>query len=405
MSSDKIKGQLELKSVTLDDFEQFNDLLKYVFQVTSTTEEEGGYAEGEFDQAKMPVLERSDVIGWFRDDQLVSQICVYPLKVNMHGKIMDMGGVTGVGTYPEYANLGLMKELIGEALKRMKNEGQYISYLYPYSVPYYRRKGWEIITDRIRYVVRDYQLPKYEKISGHVERLPIDHPDVLETYNKYALANHGALIRSELDWAEYWRWEKEEERTAAVYYNEDDQPEGYILYWVARDVFHIKDMIYMNQDGRIALWNFISAHFSMIDFVHGNNFTSDPIAFLMEDAQIEEKIQPYYMGRIVDVENFLKAYPFTPQSKPFHFKVYDPVANWNNGIFALQWDDQENLTVSSKAIGSEIRLDIGTLTSMLMSYRRPSYYHEIEKIMTDKLGLRLLEQAVPESTPYFSDYF
>ena len=31
-----------------------------------------------------------------------------------------MGGLTGVGTYPEYSNMGLMHKLLEQALKNMK---------------------------------------------------------------------------------------------------------------------------------------------------------------------------------------------------------------------------------------------------------------------------------------------
>ncbi|WP_153944832.1 GNAT family N-acetyltransferase, partial [Acinetobacter baumannii] len=70
-------------------------------------------------------------------------------RVNIFGQTYDMGGLTGVGTYPEYANLGLMNQLMRQALKNMRERKQSISYLYPYSIPFYRRKGWEIISDKI----------------------------------------------------------------------------------------------------------------------------------------------------------------------------------------------------------------------------------------------------------------
>ncbi|MDE8091386.1 GNAT family N-acetyltransferase, partial [Erysipelothrix rhusiopathiae] len=38
-----------------------------------------------------------------------------------------MGGITGVGTYPEYANMGLVRELIQKALESMRENKQYIS--------------------------------------------------------------------------------------------------------------------------------------------------------------------------------------------------------------------------------------------------------------------------------------
>lgn len=406
MSDDKIRSQLVLKPVDITHLDQFNELLRYVFQVTTETLEEGGYEEGELERAKRPVLERSDVIGWFKDDELISQICVYPLTVNIHGKIMPMGGVTGVGTYPEYSNMGLMQDLIVEALRNMRERGQYISYLFPYSVPFYRRKGWEIITDYISFTIQDYQLPKQVDVSGYIERMPIDHEDVYTTYDKFAKETHGALIRSKIDWGEYWRWENEEDRTAAIYYNQQDEPEGYILYWISEDIFHIKDIIYMNEEARQGLWNFISAHVSMVDQIKGDIYKNEPVAFLMEDAQIEEKIQPYFMGRIVDVEGFLREYPFRQRpGKSFHFVVDDPLVSWNQGVFGVSWHENGEVEISRNSVGEAVRVDIRTLTSMLMSYRRPRYFYEIERLITDRETLALLERAIPDKSPYFSDYF
>ena len=64
-------------------------------------------------------------------------------------------------------------------------------------------------------------------------------------------------------------------------------------------IFHIKDMIFVNEEARSGLWNFISAHFSMITKVIGNTYTDEPLAFLLEDADIKETISPYFMARIV----------------------------------------------------------------------------------------------------------
>src|SRR5699024_9912492 len=111
----------------------------------------------------------SKVFGWFNGDQLVSQIAVYPCEVNIHGTLYKMGGVTGVGTYPEYAGHGLMKDLIKLALETMRADQQWISYLYPYNVPYYRRKGWEMMSDKLTFKIRDTQLPKTVEVPGIVE--------------------------------------------------------------------------------------------------------------------------------------------------------------------------------------------------------------------------------------------
>lgn len=404
----KIRESLKLKSVSLEYLDQFNQLLRYVFQVTNNDLQQSGYEKDELVHAKHPILKNANVIGWFNDDQLVSQLCIYPSKVNIHGKVFSMGGLTGVGTYPEYANLGLMSDLIKKGLTIMKEQGQLISYLYPYSIPYYRSKGWEIMSDHLSFTIQDSQIPKVSNVSGFVERLSVNDPDVISVYDNYSKTNHGALIRGKQEWEEYWRWENEEERIAAVYYDKNDQPKGYLLYWIADDVFHIKDIIYLNQEARKGLWNFINAHYSMVDEVQGNNYKNEPIAFLLEDGHISETIEPYYMARIVDVESFLLAYPFKCLDinfQPFHFIISDSHAKWNNGVFSIYLNKNKQLAISRKKIGNEVYLDIQTLSTMLMSYKRPSYLHKIERLKTDINTLGLLELIIPDEQPYFSDYF
>ena len=60
-------------------------------------------------------------------------------------------------------------------------------------------------------------------------------------------------------------------------------------------------MIFNHEEARTGLWNFVSAHFSMIDRVEGSTYTDEPLAFLLEDSEIRETIEPNVMGRIIDV--------------------------------------------------------------------------------------------------------
>lgn len=317
-----------------------------------------------------------------------------------------MGGLTGVGTYPEYANLGLMSQLMRRALANMREREQSISYLYPYSIPFYRRKGWEIISDKISFEVKDTQLPKLKTVPGNVERLSIDHPDIRDVYRRFALSHHGAMLRSELAWEEYLRWDLDD-LTVAVYYDEDQQPQGYLLYWVAEEVFHMKEMVFTDGEARAGLWNFISAHFSMITRVKGHIYTTEPLAFLLEDSDIKETISPYYMARIVDIHRFVKQYPFLPQTTECQltFTLHDPMLEWNQGKFTLKVDEQGRGQLTEGGGNAEAIFDIQTLTTMLMGYKRPAYLARAGRFQSRRTTIELLERLIERQTPYFSDYF
>jgi predicted acetyltransferase len=406
MSRRKLQDRLKLKNVETQHGEQFNNLLRYVFQVTNRDLQTFGWENREIAKSKLPVLVHADVLGWFDGEKLISQLAVYPFQVNIFGHIYEMGGLTGVGTYPEYANLGLMNKLMLTALSKMRERKQSISYLYPYSIPYYRRKGWEIISDKISFEVPDTQLPKLKNVSGNVERVTIEHPDIKTIYKQFALLHHGAMLRNELAWEEYLRWDLDD-MTVAVYYDSSDSPMGYLLYWIAEEVFYIKEMVYINEEARTGLWNFVSAHFSMITLVKGDIYKDEPLAFMLDDGDIKETIAPYYMARIVDIVLFIEQYPFLSQEKECQLVInlHDPMLEWNQGIFTLTVDAYGKGILKQGGFEPSVVIDIPTLTTMLMGYKRPTYLARIGRIQSDDDSIRLLEQLINQEKPYFSDYF
>lgn len=400
------KKDLKMKPVEIKYMEQYNQLLRYVFQVTSQDLSSIGWQEKEMISAKFPTMEKADVLGWFDGENLVSQVAVYPMKVKVFQKTYDMGGLTGVGTYPEYSSQGLMHKLLEQALNNMRKKGQYISYLYPYSIPYYRRKGWEIISDKISYEIHDYQLPKNHQVAGDVRRVSVDSLELKRTYDRFAEHTHGAVLRDELAWNEYWLWDSDD-ITAAIYYNENNEADGYVIYWLAEDVFHIKDMIFNHEDARTGLWNFISAHISMIHKVVGDTYTDEPLAFLLEDASITETISPYYMARIVDFSKFIEQFPFKASTAPREWKFYlsDPMMECNQGTFHLTIDKSGKGRAVKVADRCEDAVSIQTMTTMLMGYKRPDYLSRIGRIDAPEETIDMLEDSIEQQTPYISDYF
>lgn len=398
-----LKNNFEIRNVEEKHLEQYNNLMNYVFQITNENVNEIG-AEN-LEKKKKHILKFGDTIGWFDKDKLVSNITTIPYHVNIHGKEYKMAGVTGVGTYPEYAGHGLIHSLMKKSLERMKEKGQTISYLYPYSIPYYRKKGWEIISDLITYKLKDTQLPEAYKVSGHVAREEIGHIDEKKVYELFSLKTNGAMIRNDLAWEEHLIWEREG-LMLGIYYDAQEKPTGYVLYKILEDVFYVQEMITLNEEARKGIWNFIGAHFSMINEVKGNIFTNEPIGFLLDDGRVEQKIVPYYMARIVDVKGFFEQFPFNSnKNTEIVFNVTDPMVQWNCGTFMLSFDESGKVKVSTESRKEGIYIDIPTLTTMMLSYKRPTELKRIERISASEEDIKLLEKIIPNEKTWFSDYF
>ncbi len=376
MDADHLKN-MQMRKLKAKDLEEFNDLLRYAFQVTEEKLAEWGWEnDSEIRKSKFPVLKSSNVLGWFdEENKLVSQIAVYPMKMNIRGTVYDLGFITGVATYPEYSGKGLMSSLMKQCLTTMREKGQTISLLYPYSIPLYRHKGWEFISDKMTFEIKDTQLTKKLSAPGMVKRVEQDSEDLINLHDEFAQKTHGCLFRNEIAWEEYWSWESED-ITIAIYYDQSENPAGYLVYLVENDIFKIREIVCLNTEAWNGIWAYIGAHESMVSVVTGFNYSNNPIAFWLEDGDIKETIRPYIMGRIIDIPAFINKYKFknATTNKTITFVVKDTILEENNKSFTVQFSTTEKPKLIEVCCENTVELSIGTLTALLLGYKKQAIW-------------------------------
>ena len=400
--------EYEIRNLKTDDLEQYNALLRYAFQITEQELSLSGWRDDEIKQSKFPILERADVLGCFDRDTLVSQIAVYPLKMNVYGAVYPVGFVTSVCTYPEYSGHGIMKRLMHQSLDHMRRRGQSLALLFPYSIPLYRKMGWEIISNKLTYSVKDRQIPVKATAPGYVRRVPWDNHDFQNLHAQFAATTHGCLFRNTLAWEEYWRWD-EDDTMVAIYYDVNGKSGGYMVYLIKDDVMHIKEMIYLTEEAKEGLWEYIRAHDSMIDEVRGSSYFSDPIAFVLEDGEIRATIRPYIMGRIVDVEQFFQKYHCDPTADTVcvTFSVSDPFLPWNDRTYSVRFHKGECVVLDASAKAAHchtVHLSIATLTTLLLGYKSAAKLYRMGRITANESTIQLLDDVLLHEIPYISDY-
>ena len=242
--------------------------------------------------------------------------------------------------------------------------------LFPYSIPLYRRKlGWEIISNKISYTVKDRQIPSQGAGAGLCPPCRAGRTAISWMLHAQFASAHARLPLSgiALAWEEYWRWD-EDDTAVAIYYDVTGEPSR--LHGVphqGRHHAHQGDDTISTVRRMTGLWEFIRAHDSMIDEVHGNSYFNEPIAFEMDDGDIREIIRPYIMGRIVDVEQFFSAYACDPSESSvcFAFDIEDSFLEWNDKIVKVRFADGK-CRVCDDAPDYTVHLSIATLTTLLL---------------------------------------
>jgi predicted acetyltransferase len=346
--------------------------------------------------------------GFFLGDRLAARLVVLPFEAYVYGEKIPIGGIAHVASYPEHRRQGMVGRLLAHSLRAMKEAGQTLSLLSPFSYAFYRKYGWETFSEVKTYTLQASQLPEREPANGRIERLA---PDAWETarrvYEPYAARYNGMLVRSEAWWRDTVLRKKGH---LAVCRNADDVPTGYLLYTIHERCMKIHELVYLDEDSRRTLWQFIANHDSVIREVSFSAPCNDRFAFTLREPTVRQELRPYFMARIVDVAGLLERLPFRSGggTERLVLQVRDEHAPWNDGTFTIAVDEvgiREVAYAQRREDGGGISCDIRTLSAMLTGYLRPSFLREIGRLTGDPESINRWERLIPPRTTYLLDAF
>ncbi|WP_284141057.1 GNAT family N-acetyltransferase [Virgibacillus sp. LDC-1] len=387
-----------IKQLSKADYEAIFDLSQFAFQYVLSPEEM---------KKKREEAERHIIWGWMEEETLAAKVHLIPLSCYILGKEFEMGGISAVATWPEYRRKGMVKHLLKHALQYMRKQGQTISYLHPFSIPFYRKFGWELAFAEKAYTIPMKLLRKQWNGVGYVRRenqpISLLHP----VYTAYAKGFSGMLVR-DLKW-----WEQrilKKDAQIAVAYNDKGEAEGYVMYDVKDKKLTVQDMASTSLNGRKLLLQFLANHDSMAENVEMVVSERDQLDLIVDEPIYEQKVQPYFMARIVDVAAFLKQYPFTTLEKSCHVSliVEDEFLPENNGVYHIKVKSNESTVTYVKAVSEQtqgIHCSVQTLAAIMLGYKRPVDLYGMEKLKGSKEAIEKLEQIVPLQEAFFADYF
>ncbi|MBT2215320.1 GNAT family N-acetyltransferase [Virgibacillus dakarensis] len=385
----------QIKILTEADYDAVFSLSQFAFQYELSKE---GLLK------KQEEVKRHMIWGWMEDDRLAAKLHLIPLSCYINGNAFSMGGISAVATWPEYRRQGMVKHLLYHALTYMRENGQSLSFLHPFSFAFYRKYGWEYAFTEQHYAIPLEKLKKkWSPIEGYVRRIQPDIPLLHRIYTEYAKVYNGMLVRDERWWKQRVLKDKQQ---IAVAYNGEGHPEGYLIYHVKEHVFDVTEMVYSNLNGWKQLLHFIANHDSMADKVKLTVPENDKLPLLLDEPRFEQKLDPYFMARIVDVQRFLQAYPFQQDGK-LTFVIKDEFFPENSGTYQWQKTAEEtNVTISrSSNTVDAVHCTIQVLTGMLLNFKRPKEYYHVGLLSGEEKTIDRLEQLIPNRQTFLADFF
>jgi predicted acetyltransferase len=353
------------------------------------------------------LVARSTDLGAFINQRLVGQLLVLPLNININGSIYPMGGISFVAVYPENRHSGIMANLLNYSLEKMREDGQFVSVLEPFSISFYRHFGWEPFFDRLDYSIPADKFPNFTGKNVHFDRFDYSNRQfavVQKIYDRFARARNGLMLRDNNWWLRLRL--REPDTFFALCNDQAGVPSGFIRYQIKDVTFAIRDFVAFNYETEKALWGFITSHSSNVFTIKGSSSAHRPFGMTFANPQFEKKVLSEVMIRIVDAEQFLLRYPFATIHRPLLLKLNDGRAGWNNHVYKITDRQQvEIIDEQDYQIANLLETDVGTLSAMLIGYRRPKDYQYYRTIKANEWVIDQWEQAIPNNSPLFYEHF
>lgn len=324
----------------------------------------------------------------FIERRLVSTLGVWPFTVRLNGSPVPMGGVTAVGTLPNYRRRGLLRMTMRRALETMRDRRQPYAILWASMAAIYQRFGYGLATTALtyRFDPRLAGLAAPQAMTRQVDLLSADEAYSLikPVFIHWATPRNLVIHRS----AELWRVSTLRPHPkglpvhVAVSRTPEGKPNGYAVY-TARSIDHepgegeqelvVNELIALEPQAYVTLWEFLRAH-DLAQRIVFRAVAPDDLApaLLLEPRVLNARASDGVWMRVVDVVPALEARPYATAGALVLRVVEDQDCPWNVGTYHLETDGPN---ARARPTGGEpdITLRPAALASLLAGMWPASY--------------------------------
>ena len=228
----------------------------------------GSRSDGNF----VPGYLQTECWGCFADDdeELLGSITVSHFTAGFDGHDVQMGGIGGVSTLPQWRRQQVIRRCFESALADMYERGFVLSALYPFSTNYYRKFGYENNGCVCEWTVPFDALPS-APVEGTVEQLlpGDDLSPLLEIYREFYKDCNLAVRRSVYDPALAKENLLEQKRYIYLWRDRDHKPQGFLIarktdgeVFDCTTTFQLKNgFLALNTEAYLGLFSFVKTSF------------------------------------------------------------------------------------------------------------------------------------------------
>lgn len=357
------------------------------------------YARGYFDAGQNPRLDPEQVHVVEEDGEVRASATVLAMEVLVDGRPAAMGGVAAVMVHPAYRRRRYAGDLMRAALGGMGDRGVNISLLSPFAHPFYRSFGYELANDAIEYTLKPTDLPTSPEQRGLRAYREEDLPAMMRLHRAASREHQLCALRVEAHWRKTLG-RKEHETTV---YEDGGEAKGYLIYKMspyregrepARRL-EVQELVAETPEARRGLISFLAAFDPAAFDVRHWTSRGDPLHPYLESSDVDAKVEPDQMLRLVDVEGALRH--LSRDGGPLVLEVADDAIPENSGPYTVGGGE----VARGAEAGDRVTLDVRQLAQLYAGYlpARQLARHGLVGASSPR-AIDLLEEHFPAGDPW-----
>ena len=281
-----------------------------------------------------------------RDDGTeMTHATINTIKTRFAGSWVPTMTVCGVGTRPQFRRQGTVRIMLEDLLHSARENGWYVSLLHPFSFSYYRKFGYERVSDTIIADMPMSALDFQPRYSDLVQLEDADHPEdlikVFEAFNKKRNLSFERYSVNQF---------KIDKSYTYLYYNEAGECTGYVITQIENhydginrmvsDNLHVHELVYLDRDALMHLLAFLRMFEGELKTVRFHDIGPTPEVDLCFRHYMDTRydIHPDIMARILDTEAMLRANTYPTERGHFTLRVEDCLPDVA-GTFRVEYEN------------------------------------------------------------------
>ncbi len=276
--------------------------------------------------------------------------------------VFPMGGIAGVACLPASRGRGYAGIVLRHALEKMRDNGEFVSTLFPFSWEFYQRLGWAWVGRRNDYVVKTGILKADKETENVRAAVQADRPAVKACYVAWAGRYRGLVERDDKIWNRILD-DSDKEFTYTFLYEREGTVEGYLTFkgWKREETW-LREFVALTSRSQRALLGLLRRHEMQVENFGWRSPEDDGLWHQIYHWDLKTQVRPVTMARIVDVPAVLMAWkPNASFSGKVTLQVHDETASWNNGTWQADFSEG-SVEVKAVIASPDITLDIQALT-------------------------------------------